>query len=190
MGNVGSSNGEIGFQPMEGKEITSFAAGCFWGVEKSFAKKFASKDVELLVGYCGGSRENPTYRAVCSGTTGHAEAIQIRYDPTKVTYEELSDFFFRMHDPTQRNRQGNDVGSQYRSAIFYTTPDQKIKAEQALKLAQTHYGKSKIQTTIEPQGTFWKAEQYHQRYLEQNPHGYECPTHFERSWEKIERMFN
>ncbi|KAI8854245.1 peptide methionine sulfoxide reductase MsrA [Chytridium lagenaria] len=125
-----------------------------------------------MVGYCSGEMENPSYQQVCSGMTGNAEAVH-----------------FRMHDPTQKNRQGNDHGSQYRSGIFYTTDDQKERAQKCLDLAQTHYGKTRIQTTIEPMGTFWKAEGYHQDYLTANPNGYECPTHFERSWERIEGLF-
>ncbi|KAJ3112011.1 Peptide-methionine (S)-S-oxide reductase [Phlyctochytrium bullatum] len=189
MESKGQGPGKTGFAPQPGKELAAFGAGCFWGVEKAFARKFKGKGVEMMVGYCGGTLESPSYRQVCNGFTGHAEAVQVRYDPNAVTFKELTDFFFRMHDPTTKNRQGNDMGSQYRSAVFYTTDAQKETAEQVLQRSQTYFGRAKIQTTIEPMGEFWKAEDYHQDYLTANPHGYECPTHFERSWEKIENMY-
>ncbi|KAI8922991.1 peptide methionine sulfoxide reductase MsrA [Entophlyctis helioformis] len=171
----------------EGAAIATFGAGCFWGVEKSFRRKYAGKGlIDTQVGYCGGHKEGVNYREVCSGQTGHAEAIQLTYDPSKVTYEALVDFFYRMHDPTTVNRQGGDTGTQYRSAIFYHDEAQKKAAVAETAAAQTHFGSTKIVTTIEPVGKFWPAEAYHQEYLDKNPHGYECPTHFERSWDKIE----
>ncbi|KAJ3106678.1 Peptide-methionine (S)-S-oxide reductase [Phlyctochytrium planicorne] len=185
IGSTGRGKGIEGFAVQDGKEVVAFAAGCFWGVERSFARKFKAQDIEVMVGYCGGDLPNPSYEDACSGRSGHAEAIQIRFDPAKVTFEELADFFFRMHDPTTRNRQGNDVGSQYRSSIFYPslTPSTitESRCQTALDAAQKHYGRSKIQTTVEPMGKFFMAEKYHQQYLEKNPHGYECPTHFERT---------
>ena len=139
------------------------------------------------------------YRQVCSGTTGHAEVIQLDYDTSKVSYAELVDFFYRMHEPHTLNRQGNDTGSQYRSAIFYHDEEQKAIGESVTAIAQTHYGNVKISTTLEPVGTFFKAEDYHQDYLTANPNGYECATHFgknskaliiERSWEQIKSMYS
>ncbi|KAI8824559.1 peptide methionine sulfoxide reductase MsrA [Fimicolochytrium jonesii] len=168
--------------------LATFGAGCFWGVEKSFKKKFGG-DVDLLVGYAGGAAEQPTYRQVCSGSTGHAEALQVKYDTKKITYENLLDFFFRMHDPTTKNRQGGDTGTQYRSTILYHTPEQQRLAKDFLANIQHHFGKHTVVTTLEPVGTFWNAEDYHQDYLTGNPHGYECPTHFERSWERIHEIY-
>ncbi len=140
----------------------TFAAGCFWGVEAAFRTRPGVLDV--VVGYTGGSTENPTYEEVCTGDTGHAEAVRVEYDPQKVTYEQLLDFFFTIHDPTTRNRQGPDIGSQYRSAIFYHTPEQEREARALIK--------GKIVTEIAPAGPFYKAEEYHQRYHEK--HGGSC----------------
>ncbi len=140
----------------------TFAAGCFWGVEAAFRTLPGVLDV--VVGYTGGSTENPTYEEVCTDRTGHAEAVRVEYDPQKITYERLLEFFFTIHDPTTRNRQGPDIGSQYRSAIFYHTPEQE-KAARALI-------KGKIVTEVVPAGPFYKAEEYHQRYHEK--HGGSC----------------
>ncbi|KAI8823185.1 peptide methionine sulfoxide reductase MsrA [Fimicolochytrium jonesii] len=168
--------------------LATFGAGCFWGVEKSFQKKFGA-DVELLVGYAGGSAEQPTYKQVCTGSTGHAEVLQVKYDTRKIAYEQLVDFFFRMHDPTTKNRQGGDTGTQYRSCILYHTPTQQQIATHAIEDVQHHFGAHRIVTTVERVGTFWKAEDYHQDYLTVNPEGYECPTHFERSWERVREVY-
>eukprot|EP00842_Homolaphlyctis_polyrhiza_P001309 jgi/Hompol1/2179/HPOL_001437-RA len=172
-----------------GHEVATFAAGCFWGVEKCFRKQYSGKGLDSCqVGYIGGTKDNVTYREVCSGSTGHAEAIQLVYDPSKITYTDLVDFFYRMHEPTTLNRQGNDQGTQYRSAIFYHDESQKKIAHEVTALAQTHFKSTKIQTTIEPATKFWPAEGYHQEYLHNNPNGYECATHFVRTWEKIEAL--
>jgi peptide-methionine (S)-S-oxide reductase len=128
------------------------------------------------VGYAGGHTQNPTYKQVCSGTSGHAEAVQLVYDSSKVSFADLVDFFYRMHEPHTLNRQGNDVGSQYRSAIFYHDEEQKKIAETVTETARKYYGH--VSTSIEPVGVFYKAEDYHQDYLTTNPHGYECATHF------------
>ncbi|TPX57871.1 hypothetical protein SpCBS45565_g08135 [Spizellomyces sp. 'palustris'] len=186
-----TSSAGTGFAPdSQGKyDIATFAAGCFWGVEKSFQKKFGQNGIETLVGYAGGSAERPTYKQVCTGTTGHSEALQIKYDPTKLSYEELVDFFFRMHDPTTKNRQGGDVGTQYRSAILYHNEQQEKIAREQVKAVQHHFGSHPVSTTVEPVGTFWNAEDYHQDYLTNNPHGYECPTHFERTWVRIHELY-
>jgi peptide-methionine (S)-S-oxide reductase len=142
-----------------------FAAGCFWGVEAAFRQ--APGVIDTAVGYTGGHTEDPTYRDVCSDTTGHAEAVYVQFDPEKVTYDQLLDVFWENHDPTTKNRQGPDVGSQYRSAIFYVTPEQKEIAE-ASKQRQQESGKFSrpIVTEITPASTFWRAEEYHQRYAE------------------------
>ena len=140
-----------------------FGAGCFWGVEAAF--RGVPGVVDAPVGYSGGSVENPTYEQVCTGGTGHAEVVQVEYDPDAVSYEELLDVFWKNHDPTQVNRQGPDVGSQYRSAIFYTGDEQRRIAEAARERAQGSY-KRPIATEITPAGTFYRAEEYHQRYFE------------------------
>jgi peptide-methionine (S)-S-oxide reductase len=155
-------------------EVAIFAMGCFWGPELRFSKIPGVVDCD--VGYIGGHVDNPTYRQVCTDTTGHAEAVRIRFNPSVVSYEQLVDFFFAWHDPTQVNRQGPDVGSQYRSAIFYTTEAQRRTAE-SKKAAIAASGKYRlpIATQIVPADTFWRAEEYHQDYLQKK--GYEsCPS--------------
>jgi len=144
-----------------------FAAGCFWGIEKGFLD--VPGVVDAVSGYSGGHTENPTYEQVCSDTTGHAETVEVTFDPSKVTYEALVRKFFSFHDPTQMNRQGPDVGSQYRSAIFYLSDEQKEIAEKVkAELAPNFYPKT-IATEITPAGTFWRAEEYHQRYFANHP---------------------
>jgi len=145
------------------KETAIFAAGCFWGVEDAFRKIPGVIDVRS--GYTGGTVPNPTYEQVCTNATGHAESVRVTYDPDKVSYEQLLDAFWKMHDPTQMNRQGPDVGSQYRSAIFYTSPQQKAAAE-ASKAALPNA--DKVVTEITEAGPFYEAEEYHQRYAEKN----------------------
>lgn len=143
----------------------TFAAGCFWGVEVAFRKVDGVTVTE--VGYTGGHAANPTYREVCSGRTGHAEAVRVEFDPSRVSYEALLDVFWNCHDPTTLNRQGPDVGSQYRSAIFFHTPVQQTAAEDsAARLEQSGHLARPIVTEIAPAGEFYRAEEYHQRYLE------------------------
>lgn len=144
-----------------------FAAGCFWGVEVAFRRVPGVVDVE--VGYTGGHTEHPTYEAVCGGDTGHAEAVRITYDPVQVGFEELLVVFWSIHDPTQYHRQGPDIGSQYRSAIFYLDEGQAEQAR-ASRDGQAASGRYRhpIVTEIEPAGPFWPAEAYHQRYLEKH----------------------
>lgn len=141
----------------------TFAAGCFWGVEAAFAKLEGVKSA--MVGYTGGTFKNPTYKDVCSDKTSHAEAVQITYDPNKISYEELLELFWKIHNPTTPNRQGPDIGSQYRSAIFYHTAQQKEAAERSKKKLQRS-GKfnNPIVTEIIPVSTFYRAEEYHQQY--------------------------
>lgn len=158
-------------------EKVAFAGGCFWGVEKIFAE--LDGVVETQVGYTGGAGEDPSYEEVCSGRTGHAEAVEITYDPSKITYEKLLEVFFSYHDPSTLNRQGPDVGSQYRSAIYYHTPEQKKKALKAIELIdEAKIFRSKIVTEVEPADKFYRAEEYHQKYLKKNPGGY-CSHHFQ-----------
>jgi peptide-methionine (S)-S-oxide reductase len=146
-------------------ELATFGAGCFWGVEVTFRQVRGVRDA--LVGYLGGTLANPTYKDVCTGRTGHAEVVQVEYDPGEVTYDRLLEVFWENHDPTTLNRQGPDVGTQYRSAIFYHTPEQKAAAE-ASKARVEASGKFRkpIVTEITPASTFYPAEDYHQRYLE------------------------
>jgi peptide-methionine (S)-S-oxide reductase len=143
----------------------SFAAGCFWGVEAAFRQ--VEGVLATAVGYEGGHTESPTYEDVCSGTTGHAETVEVEYDPSRVSYERLLDVFWDNHDPTTLNRQGPDVGEQYRSAIFFHTPEQEAaaKASRENREKSGNY-KRPIVTQIEPASKFWRAEEYHQQYLE------------------------
>lgn len=170
----------------------TFGAGCFWGVQKAFKEKFAGKGlIEASVGYAGGSGDvnQVNYRQVCSGTTGFAEVVQLKFDPAVLPYSNLVDFFYRSHDPLTKNSQGADRGTQYRSAIFYHDNQQKAAAEEGTKAAQTNFGSKTIQTTIEPIGTYVNGEDYHQDYLEKNQGGYECSTHFEKTWDQIRAKF-
>ncbi|GAC1390205.1 MAG: peptide-methionine (S)-S-oxide reductase MsrA [Vulcanimicrobiaceae bacterium] len=151
--------------------IATFGAGCFWGVEAAFRQLPGVS--QALSGYVGGTLENPTYEQVCSGRTGHAEAVQVTYDPQQTSYAELLDLFWRMHDPTTLNRQGPDVGTQYRSAIFFHTPEQESQARASLlQLENSGTHKRPIVTQIEPATTFYPAEEYHQKYFEK--HGVSC----------------
>ena len=146
-------------------EKATFAAGCFWGVEASF--RAVEGVVATQVGYTGGQIEDPTYKQVCTDKTSHAEAVEVTYDPNKASFEDLLDIFWKIHDPTTLNRQGPDVGTQYRSAVFYHTPQQQNLARAAMqKLRQTGRFKNPIVTQILPAAEFYKAEEYHQRYLE------------------------
>ena len=146
-------------------EKATFGAGCFWGVEEEFRR--VEGVTATAVGYSGGATDSPTYEEVCTGTTGHAEIVQVDYDPARASYEKLLELFWDSHDPTTPNRQGPDVGTQYRSAIFYHSVDQQSAAE-ASKRMQEQSGRfnSPIVTEIEPAGPFQRAEEYHQRYLE------------------------
>jgi len=144
----------------------TFAAGCFWGVEASFRQ--IKGVLSTRVGYIGGTTDHPTYHEVCTGRTGHAEAVEITHDPAVVTYQELLDVFWSIHDPTQLNRQGPDTGTNYRSAIFYHSPGQKQLAEESKERLQGsgRFGSRRIVTEIVPAGIFWPAEEYHQQYFE------------------------
>ena len=147
------------------QDTAIFAAGCFWGVQGYFDQVPGVLQTE--VGYIGGQVDNPTYEQVCQHTTGHAEATKIVYDPQKVSYQTLLKQFFHMHDPTQLNRQGPDVGDNYRSAIFYKDENQKASAQKTIdELNQSGEYKKPIVTTLEPAGKFWPAEEYHQKYTE------------------------
>jgi peptide-methionine (S)-S-oxide reductase len=144
-------------------ERATFAAGCFWQVDAGFRQIPGVKTT--TVGYTGGDTENPSYEQVCSHTTGHAEAVQVEFDPDQVSYHDLLTAFWQMHDPTQLNRQGPDIGDQYRSAIFFHTPEQEAAAKESKEAAQADFRRP-IVTEITEAVRFWPAEDYHQRYLE------------------------
>jgi peptide-methionine (S)-S-oxide reductase len=146
-------------------EKATFGAGCFWGVEAAFRKIKGVSDA--AVGYMGGSLPEPSYEDVCTDQTGHAEVLQVEFDPAQVSYEQLLDVFWRIHNPTTPNRQGPDVGTQYRSAIFFHTPEQQELAVKSKEKVQSNFARP-IVTQIVPAETFWRAEEYHQRYLEKH----------------------
>ena len=147
-------------------ERATFGAGCFWGVEAAFRK--VDGVLEATSGYSGGYVKDPSYGDVCAGQTGHAEVVEVEYDPEKVSYERLLEVFWNEHDPTQVDRQGPDVGTQYRSAVFFHTPEQEAAARASLQEAQARYRKP-IATEITPASEFYRAEEYHQRYFEKGP---------------------
>jgi peptide-methionine (S)-S-oxide reductase len=155
-------------QTPAGKEVTTLAGGCFWCLEAVYDDLAGVESVES--GYMGGRTKNPSYEAVCSGETGHAEAIRITFDPKIISFRELLEIFFVIHDPTTLNRQGNDVGTQYRSAIFYHSPEQKkIADEVAAELTREQVYDDKIVTEVAPASDFWVAENDHQEYFRRNP---------------------
>jgi peptide-methionine (S)-S-oxide reductase len=148
----------------------TFGAGCFWGVEEAF--RTVPGVTATAVGYMGGSLDRPTYEDVCTDRTGHAEVVQVEYDPEKVSYERLLAVFWACHDPTQLNRQGPDHGTQYRSAIFYHTPEQQAAAEASkAQLAASDRHRRPVVTEVTPAATFWRAEEYHQQYLHKRGRG-------------------
>src|SRR5688572_2512134 len=172
---VGTDPGGVGngtpLKPKPGNELAAFAAGCFWGVEDNFRQ--VPGVVATAVGYTGGRTEHPTYESVCSHTTGHAEAVLVEFDPTKVRYDDLLRVFFANHDPTTKNRQGPDVGDQYRSAIFTFSAGQEAAARAAAATEQGKLGKP-VTTEVSRIGSFWKAEEYHQQYDEKTG-THSCP---------------
>ncbi|HLV89482.1 MAG TPA: peptide-methionine (S)-S-oxide reductase MsrA [Acidimicrobiia bacterium] len=159
----------------EGMEVAVFGMGCFWGAERRFWQ--VPGVYSTAVGYSGGYTPNPTYEEVCTGATGHAEVVLVVYDPSQVSYDELLRVFWETHDPTQGYRQGNDIGTQYRSAIFTTTDSQLDEAKRSADVYQAvlkEHGFGEVTTEIEPLGDFYYAEEYHQQYLGKNPDGYDC----------------
>ena len=154
-----------------------FATGCFWGAERRFWQ--LAGVIQTSVGYMGGNKPDPTYKEVCAGTTNHAEIVEVIYDPDQISYERLLAEFWVMHDPTSLNKQGGDIGSQYRSAIFTTSAQQMDKTLESKSIYQielTKNGMDEIVTQISPASgiTYWSAEEYHQKYLIKNPNGYDC----------------
>lgn len=181
LGLFGRAPGTGGTAATEGKqgakterEVATLAGGCFWGMEEILRQ--IPGVLATRVGYTGGTLDHPTYEDVHEGTTGHAESVEVTFDPKKLGFEKLlEEYFFRMHDPTTRHRQGNDVGAQYRSAVFYHSDEQRRLAEQVkARVEKSGRWKGPIATEIVPAGPFWAAEEYHQKYLEKNPGGYTC----------------
>lgn len=165
-------------------EKATFGAGCFWGVEKLFGEQEGV--VSTRVGYLGGTLKNPTYEQVCSGRTGHAEVVEVSFNPSVTSYEALLEIFWSYHDPTTLNRQGNDVGTQYRSSIFYHSEEQRTIAERSKAvLEKARIFKDPIVTEIVPASDFYAAEEYHQKYLKKNPFGY-CNIHLQSA--KIKKI--
>jgi peptide-methionine (S)-S-oxide reductase len=164
----------------EKTQKATLAAGCFWGVEHLFRKQFGNGNGLLAtrVGYTGGGSKEPTYRTVCSGTTGHAESLLIMFDPDKVSYRKLLEFFFNMHDPTTLNLSGKDAGTQYRSAIFANNEEQlRIAQDVKEKVGKRWWNQAPVTTEVAMAGPWYDAEDYHQLYLDNNPGGYQCYAH-------------
>ena len=151
----------------------TIGGGCFWGMEELFRAQQGV--IDTRVGYAGGDNDNPTYE----NHPGHAETLEVTFDPAVTSRDALLDYFFKIHDPTTKNRQGNDVGTSYRSVIFYGNEDEKHTAKQSIMRNQQHWERP-ITTSVEPLTQFWSAEEYHQDYLQKNPGGYTC--HYERPW--------
>lgn len=185
LANYNVTNKKMG---ISGNEQATFAGGCFWCTEAIFEQVQGVKTV--ISGYTGGDVKNPGYREVTSGLTGHAEAIQVTFDPDSISYLELLEIFFKTHDPTTLNRQGADVGTQYRSAIFYHSQEQKDQAEKVLKeLDYAGIWNDPIVTQIEPFSVFYEAEKYHQEYYRNNPNQGYCRVVIQPKLEKFQKVF-
>jgi peptide-methionine (S)-S-oxide reductase len=175
-------------QPAPGLEEATFASGCFWCTEKDFDE--VAGVVETISGYTGGRTANPTYEQVCSGATGHAEVVQITFDPLVITYPEILEVFWSVHDPTTLNRQGADIGTQYRSVVFYHDEAQKVQAEEYKKqLDRSGTFKNPVVTEISPMPPFYKAEKYHQNYFNENGNQPYCTFVVRPKVEKFQKEF-
>jgi peptide-methionine (S)-S-oxide reductase len=173
----------------ETREVAVFGGGCFWCTEAVFDELKGVSSV--ISGYTGGATKNPTYEQVCSGSTGHAEAIQVEFDPSQISFRDLMTVFFATHDPTTLNRQGNDVGTQYRSAIFYADAEQKREAETFIKeLNDTKAFGKPLVTMVEPLGEFYEAEDYHQKYYANNPYQPYCQYMIPPKLNKLHKQFS
>jgi len=173
-------------------EMATLAGGCFWCIEAAFTE--LDGVIEATSGYCGGHTDNPTYKEVCSETTGHAEAVQIEYDPSKLIFEDILEVFFSIHDPTTKDRQGPDHGSQYRSGVYYHDEDQKRTVEQFVDALEAggdfqSYENDTIVTEIAPLERFWEAEETHQDYYDKNPNDRYCQFHAEPKVKKVREEF-
>jgi peptide-methionine (S)-S-oxide reductase len=182
----GNSMGQS--EKVDQAEVATFGGGCFWCVEAIFERVKGVESVES--GYSGGFVKNPTYKQVTTGKTGHAEVVQIRFDPAVIGFTELLEIFFKTHDPTTLNRQGADVGTQYRSVVFYHNEAQRQQAEKViLELERAHIWKDPIVTRVEPFTAFYSAEEYHQEYFENNPNQGYCRVVIQPKVEKFEKTF-
>lgn len=173
-------------QPASGHEFATLGGGCFWCLEPVFEELEGVVDVES--GYSGGAVGNPSYRQVCQGDTGHAEVVRIEFDPARISYREILEVFFAIHDPTTLNRQGNDAGTQYRSVIFYHTPEQQRVASEAIADARSAWGRE-IVTQLEPAPAYFRAEDYHQEYFRHNPGQGYCMMVVAPKLEKFRKTF-
>jgi len=181
-------NTENSHSEKTGLETATLGGGCFWCLEAIYEKLRGVK--EVVSGYSGGTVANPSYEAVCTGTTGHAEVCRITFDPSVITYRELLEVFFDIHDPTSLNRQGADIGTQYRSVIFYHTPEQKKTARDLIsQLTETHQYNKPIVTQVEPFQAFYKAEDYHQNYFVNNPNQPYCAIVISPKVKKFEKQY-
>ncbi|MEF8780209.1 MAG: peptide-methionine (S)-S-oxide reductase MsrA [Haloferacaceae archaeon] len=171
----------------DSRETATFGGGCFWCVEAAIEQLGGVESVTS--GYAGGHAEDPTYEEVCSGDTGHAEVVQVEYDPDQIDYETLLEVFFTVHDPTQLNRQGPDVGTQYRSIVLYHDDEQRRLAEEFVGALQEVYDDDVV-TEIEPLETFYRAEEYHQNYFDKNPNDAYCTFHAQPKMEKVREKFD
>ncbi|WP_265107928.1 peptide-methionine (S)-S-oxide reductase MsrA [Halosolutus halophilus] len=168
-------------------DSATFGGGCFWCVEAAFKELEGVESVTS--GYAGGHTENPSYREVCSGTTGHAEVVRVTFDPDEIGYDDLLEVFFAVHDPTQRNRQGPDVGTQYRSIVLYESDEQREQAEAYIDALDEEYDDDVV-TELEPLETFYRAEDKHQDYFEKNPQDAYCRMHAAPKVEKVREKFD
>ncbi|OOP56373.1 MAG: peptide-methionine (S)-S-oxide reductase [Candidatus Brocadia carolinensis] len=174
--------------PTEGKDVVTLGGGCFWCIEAFFDALEGVEDAES--GYSGGRVENPSYQQVCTGTTGHAEVVQVTFDPRIISFREILEVFFTMHDPTTLNRQGADTGTQYRSVIFYRSPEQKAVAEEVVReIGNAQVWEAPIVTEIVPFKAFYKAEDYHQEYYKLNPGQGYCRVVIDPKMEKLREHF-
>ncbi len=176
----------LGPQPAAGHEFATLGGGCFWCLEAVFEELEGVVDVES--GYSGGTAVNPTYRQVCGGDTGHAEVVRIEFDPARIGYREILEVFFAVHDPTTPNRQGNDIGTQYRSVIFHHGPEQQRVAAEVIAEAQAAWGRPVV-TQLEPAPAYYRAEDYHQEYFRHNPSQGYCMAVIEPKLQKFRKTF-
>jgi peptide-methionine (S)-S-oxide reductase len=176
----------LGPQPAPGHEFATLGGGCFWCLEAVFEELDGVVDVES--GYSGGSVDNPGYRRVCEGDTGHAEAVRLEFDPARISYREILEVFFAVHDPTTLNRQGNDVGTQYRSVIFFHTPEQQRTAMEVIGQARSAWGRDVV-TEVAPAPAYFRAEDYHQEYFRHNPGQGYCAAVIAPKLEKFRKTF-
>jgi peptide-methionine (S)-S-oxide reductase len=181
-----SRRNPLGTEPAAGHEFATLGGGCFWCLEAVYEELDGVVDVES--GYSGGAVDDPTYRQVCEGDTGHAEVVRIEFDPARITYGEILEVFFAIHDPTTLNRQGNDVGTQYRSVIFFHTPEQQRIAAEVMEQARSAYGRDVV-TQLVPAAPYFRAEGYHQEYFRNNPGQGYCMVVVAPKLEKFRRTF-